>query len=137
MNFVPCEECSGVMYCDRLCERKNVFHKFVCDMVLETNHCCDELYLPFILRSIIVGINSFETIAEMMECVAQWISSDPLEITESLTSPIFHVFERPYTTAKQRFLVHLIMHHCGISQTNRQQINKTQLKQQPRTNANP
>ncbi len=153
MNFVPCEKCIGAMYCDKLCEQKNIFHELECEMLLEKDHCCDGLHLPFILRSIIIGVNSFETIAQMMECVAKWILVDPFEINKTLTSPIskykaffmlstvkpqqqvsrfrktaYMIFNsvmkstilgsRFQTTADKRFLAHLIVHHCGIIQTN-------------------
>lgn len=153
MNFIPCENCSTAMYCDEHCAKKNNFHELECDMVLESNHCCNGLHLPFILRSIIVGINSFTTIIEMMECVEKLLSDDPHKVSKSLTSPIskyetffklsstepqqqvsrfrkssYMIFNSAMkstkfaskfqTTAAQRFLIHLIIHHCCITQIN-------------------
>lgn len=150
MNFVPCLNCGDTMYCSELCSN-NKLHQFECDMVFSSEDNCSGTSLNFILRSVLIGLNTFTTIDEMMEFVERCRLTDPKEIPESLESNIakyrtffklssisdqqildfrstylvFHTIknstklgEKFETKAKQRFLVHLILHHCCILSTN-------------------
>lgn len=82
-NFIPCEHCADAMFCNKLCA-KNRFHDIECDIVFGTMEYID--WLAFTLRSVVMGIESFETVAEMMEFVKTCISTDLGEITESFES---------------------------------------------------
>lgn len=81
---IPCNTCSNAMFCSEECKNNNI-HEFECDMVLDKEHCCDNLWLPFILRSIVIAINTFSTIDEMMINVENWLQSN-LKECESPTS---------------------------------------------------
>lgn len=85
MNFIPCANCVDAMYCSEKCAN-NHFHETECDIVLGSNDCCDGESLSFILRSVIIGINTFGTINEMMEFVEDRRLTDPHEITESIAT---------------------------------------------------
>lgn len=139
-----------MMYCDKHCA-KNDFHENECDIVFGTMENID--WLGFTLRSVIIGLSSFETLSEMMQLVESCLSTDHREITESCVSSkakyctffnlassvlhqmtsdsrkiayfIFHAImnstklaNKFRTTAAQRFLVHLIVHHYNILRKN-------------------
>lgn len=87
MNFVPCGNCVDAMYCSEKCANNN-FHEVECDMMLGANDCCDGQSLTFILRSVIIGINTFPTVNEMIKFVEDCHATDPQEITESVDTAI-------------------------------------------------
>ncbi|KAG4067938.1 hypothetical protein HA402_010624 [Bradysia odoriphaga] len=87
MNFIPCDKCADTMYCDETCA-DNIFHEDECDMTMGAEDCYDGQSLPFILRSVIIAINTFRTIVELMKFVEECRASDPLDITESVDTPI-------------------------------------------------
>lgn len=150
MNFIPCNVCSNVMFCNEECVINSI-HEYECDIFLEKEHSCDSLWLPFVLRSILVGINTFSTIDEMMINVGKWLRTDLKELSELNTSLeskyktffmlstgesrvneytksayiIFNAIMKSGklavkfpTIVEQRFLIHLIIHHCLIIQIN-------------------
>lgn len=86
MNFIPCKNCADATFCSIECTRNN-FHETECDMVLGTSDVCDGQSLIFILRSLIIGIKNFPTIDKMMDCIDNWLLTNPREISESFESP--------------------------------------------------
>lgn len=86
MNFIPCKNCADATFCNMECMNNN-FHETECDMMMGTNDICDGQSLSFILRSIIIGINTFPTINEMMKLVENWQSTHPSEISTSCETP--------------------------------------------------
>lgn len=66
MNFIPCENCADAMFCSAACTENN-FHKSECDMMIGTTE--NKEYLGFIIRSIVIGINNFTNIIDLMEFV--------------------------------------------------------------------
>lgn len=150
MNFIPCKNCSGVMFCSENCSN-NIFHDVECGMVFGADDFVNGESLRFILRSVIIAIATFETTAEMMEFVSNCRNSEPLEIgsCENLKQKYRTFFKlaasasgkrirdftrigyiilktimgskmgaRFETTASQRFLLHLIVHHALVLHTN-------------------
>lgn len=87
MNFIPCDNCVDAMYCSEKCSKNN-FHEAECDMMLGSDDCCDGESLTFILRSVIIAINTFPTVNELIEFVEKCRESDPQEIPESVETPI-------------------------------------------------
>lgn len=142
MNFIPCKNCSGAMYCSKTCADKS-FHEYECDMVIGTMDDMDELL--FTLRSIIVAINSFSTVNELITFIEKFSTNVSLEskygtffqlstgvishqrVLDCLEKAyfVFHVvmssskLKQNFATAvTQRFLEHLIVHHYFILCTN-------------------
>lgn len=76
MNFIPCNDCSGVMYCSKICADKS-FHEYECDMVFGTMDDIDELV--FTLRSIVVAINSFTTVNDLITFIKEFSTNSSLE----------------------------------------------------------
>lgn len=66
MNFVPCKNCADAMYCSTECA-ENDFHQSECDMIIGSME--NKEYVGFIIRSIVIGINNFTNITEMLEFV--------------------------------------------------------------------
>lgn len=85
MNFIPCKNCADATFCCLECTNNN-FHEIECDMMLGSDDICDGRSLTFILRSLVIGINSFRTINEMMKLVENLRSTNSLEISESCDS---------------------------------------------------
>lgn len=141
MNFIPCNCCSGAMYCSKVCAEKS-FHEYECDTVFGTSNDIDELIFTF--RSIVLAINAFATINELITIVES-SSSNQVEskygtffhlstgiisntrVVECLET-VYFVFhgimcssklkEKFSTVAAQRFLQHLILHHYFVLCTN-------------------
>lgn len=87
-NFIPCEDCSGAMFCCDDCSNNN-FHRIECQMLIDTDFCKDENFSElFVLRSVIIGLNEFSSIGEMMEFVENSRATDPLEIPHSMSSSL-------------------------------------------------
>lgn len=62
MSLLPCDFCSNAMFCSEECKINNI-HEYECGMVLDKEHYCDGLWLPFVLRSVVIAINSFFQVA--------------------------------------------------------------------------
>lgn len=78
-NFIPCTNCADAMYCSKKCSKNN-FHDIECDMMIGTMEDTD--WLAFILRSVVIGISTFETITDMMEFVEKSRSNNQEEVNE-------------------------------------------------------
>ncbi|XP_037036760.1 SET and MYND domain-containing protein 4-like [Bradysia coprophila] len=147
VNFIPCKNCSSVMYCSKTCA-DNVFHESECDIVLGTMECIDELI--FTIRSVVTAINTFSTVDELISFIQKCSSviydctgSDEskygafFQLSSGVVSNarILDCLEKAYyvfnavmsssklqnkfgTTATQRFLMHLIVHHYFVLCTN-------------------
>lgn len=87
MNFIPCDNCVDAMFCSEKCANNN-YHEAECDMMLGAEDCCDGESLTFILRSVIIGINTFPTVNEMIGFVEDCRATDLQEITESVDTSI-------------------------------------------------
>ncbi|KAG4072492.1 hypothetical protein HA402_005264 [Bradysia odoriphaga] len=86
VNFVPCEKCGGAMFCGERC-LKNSFHQMECEMLFYLDICNSGNFFPvFVLRSIIIGISAFSSVAEMMKFVENCKVGDPNEIPISTSS---------------------------------------------------
>lgn len=85
-NFIPCKNCNSAMYCSEKCSN-NIFHEVECDMVFPANDCVNGESLGFILRSVIIAVNTFDTINEMMEFVDDCLKCDQFEVSTSVASP--------------------------------------------------
>lgn len=107
MNFVACKNCADATFCSIECADNN-FHKFECDMTIGSDDICDGVSLTFLLRSVVIGINSFETTNEMMEHVQHWLLTTKLreiiESNESSKSKYEIFFKLTSTVSKQRTL---------------------------------
>lgn len=155
MNFIPCNDCSGAMYCTKTCADTS-FHRFECGMAIETTtEDVDELI--FIIRSIIVAIESFKNVNELVA----FIESPTTKASQSKYGVFFHlatgvvsnervldcletasiVYHAIVTSSKlkqffetthtRRFLEHLIIHHYFVLSTNAfgNQSNESHIRQ--------
>lgn len=89
MNFVPCKNCADTMYCSQKCADNN-FHEVECDMAFHFEDHIDGYSSIFILRSVIIGINTFANIDEMMQFIEKCMS----------TNRFVH---EPYETSKEQY----------------------------------
>lgn len=86
MNFTPCGNCADTMYCCIECQNNN-FHEVECNMTLHSvDHVGGESSV-FLLRSVIIAINTFSTINELMASVETCNLAIPKEISQSIASP--------------------------------------------------
>lgn len=90
MNFIPCTNCADTMYCSQKCANNN-FHESECEMTIHFEDHIDGESSIFILRSVVIGINTFTDIKEMMEFVEKCMSPEPFvcESTELLKYQTF------------------------------------------------
>lgn len=83
-NFIPCKNCAKAMYCNDKCSQNN-FHESECDMAIGT--LAEDDWLLYTLRSVVIGVNSFQTINDMMLCVENCRSTNSREIADYSDSP--------------------------------------------------
>lgn len=148
MNFIPCGNCSDVMFCDEDCANWNTMHKTVdCQTCY---HQINDIGVKFIIQTILVAIETFPSIEHLMKMVETVTSdkgcdkipkssNDPLS-KYSIFLKLTPVFKDEYlfrayqaftcillipkikylfdTEHKQRFLMHLILHHTTVIPVN-------------------
>lgn len=73
MNFIACDKCTFVMFCNESCAQKNIFHRMECQdknlNLLQTDLKCE-------FRSIFAALNTFPNIDELMEFVEDALKKD-------------------------------------------------------------
>lgn len=85
-NFIPCQNCADTMYCSSECGKNN-FHDVECDMTMHSvDHVGGESSL-FLLRSIIIAINTYSTIHELMGAVQSFNAAASDELCQSIALP--------------------------------------------------
>lgn len=87
MNFIPCEDCADTMYCSDSCADNN-FHSVECGMTVGAEDRYGGQSFMLIIRSLIIAINTFPTVAKLMKFVEKCRQSHPLDITEPGDTPI-------------------------------------------------
>ncbi|XP_055298563.1 SET and MYND domain-containing protein 4-like [Sitodiplosis mosellana] len=81
-NLVPCENCATAMFCSNEC-KVSFLHKYECGLRYSEDESLNGGILEA-ARAIILGVNAFTTVDQLMEFVEQTISSDPNELLDSL-----------------------------------------------------
>ncbi|XP_055295208.1 SET and MYND domain-containing protein 4-like [Sitodiplosis mosellana] len=140
MNFIPCKNCSDVMFCDEDCANKDHLHKMECQSCY---HQIKDIRPKLIVRTILVAIDIFPNIESLITFVHE-VTSDKgcdtipktscdapskygifLTLTPSYKDKNLFRAYRAFTyinlmpnvkqmfdtEAKQRFLMHLVLHH--------------------------
>ncbi|KAJ6649954.1 N-lysine methyltransferase SMYD2 [Pseudolycoriella hygida] len=87
MNFIPCDNCVDAMFCDKDCV-DNDFHSFECGKIFYKPNIDDSKVTSCILRSIVVAINTFTTVDDLIAFVEHIRLTDPNEIIVFAESPI-------------------------------------------------
>lgn len=72
MNFIPCSKCSDVMFCGEDCANWNNIHKLECGTFY---HHIDDVELKFVIQTILVAIDIFSNVENLIEFVER-ITSD-------------------------------------------------------------
>lgn len=80
MNFIPCNDCTVAMFCDKDCMAKNAFHGMECKERFLNTHTG----VQYFARSVLKAINVFPDIADLMAFVEDAVSGDMSEIPQSL-----------------------------------------------------
>lgn len=75
-NFIPCRNCVCAMFCDEQCMRKNQIHKVICGSV------CNLPPRPEVF-SIVIALNAFPEVDDLMEFVDKQLASPKFEIPKS------------------------------------------------------
>ncbi|XP_055294953.1 SET and MYND domain-containing protein 4-like [Sitodiplosis mosellana] len=143
MNFIPCKNCSDVMFCDEDCVNYENLHKMECQTCY---HQINDVSLKFVVQTILVAIDMFPNIESLIAFVDE-VTSDKgcdkipktscdapskygifLKLTPTfkdeylfrayqaftyinLIPKVKYLFD---TEAKQRFLMHLVLHHTIV-----------------------
>lgn len=143
MNFIPCNDCSTVMFCDEDCENYDNLHKIECQTFY---HQINDINLKFIIQTILVAIDIFPDIDNLIQFV-ELTTSDKgcdkipkmsndgpskygifLKLTPSLKDENLLYAYQAFTyiilipkvkflfdtEPKQRFLMHLVLHHTTV-----------------------
>lgn len=143
MNFIPCANCSDVMFCSEDCASYNSAHKMECQT---SYHRIDDIGIKFIIQTILVAIETFPNVDQLIKFVESCTADRGcdqipksakdarakygifLKLTPAysdaelfnayqafssilLIPKIRYMFD---TEAKQRFLMHLIVHHATV-----------------------
>ncbi len=86
INFIPCASCADTLYCSDDCAN-NSFHKDECKLIFGHPNYCDCSSLSFILRSVLIGINTFSSFDRIKIFVEECLSTDRHEICEPAVTP--------------------------------------------------
>ncbi|XP_055305772.1 SET and MYND domain-containing protein DDB_G0273589-like [Sitodiplosis mosellana] len=85
-NLKPCNKCTFTMFCPR-CEG-NSFHDIECDVNPTYFGCLSfASFRMVIIRSILLAMNAFDDIDQLIAAVEEILSSDAVEAPESLSDP--------------------------------------------------
>lgn len=81
-NLLPCENCATAMFCSDEC-KASALHKYECGLKYSEDDSLNGGVLEA-ARAIILGVNTFPTVDQLMDFVVQTIQSDPNELPHSL-----------------------------------------------------
>lgn len=143
-NFIPCTQCSSVLFCSNDCMNRNQFHKYECREGIRRG-------FKFLNYSIFLAIEAFEDVTDLMAFVEEVLLEPPDKLPPSLHDSkskyhlffklaitgitLFHPLLRAHThfttlmkvvkiailfetEEKRRFLMHLIVHHYLVLNSN-------------------
>lgn len=147
MNFIPCDDCVEVVFCDDNCKERNKLHPFICGIPLE-NFPKNQL---LIMQSISIAVNTFENLDPLINFVQDSVDSPILPLSLGNTKSNYKFFLKLYSgktneisqdsfqsaqlaftelrkltfiqklfcsEIEQRFLMHLVMLHTLIIEYN-------------------
>lgn len=66
LNFIPCPNCSDVMFCSENCANNNAIHKLDCQTIY---HRIDNVDVRFVIHTVLVAIEMFPNVDDLMEFV--------------------------------------------------------------------
>lgn len=139
-NFIPCPNCSDVMFCSENCANNNRIHKMECQT---SYHRIDDIDVKFIMQTVLVAIEMFPSVDDLMKFVESCLKDRDLDevpasandstskyglflkLMPSYTDKNLFSSYQAYTCIllipkvkslfdtelKQRFLMQLIVHH--------------------------
>lgn len=81
-NLIPCECCATAMFCGDECQN-NFLHKYECGLKYSEDDSLNGGMLEA-TRAILLGVNAFATVDELMKFVEDTVKSDPNELPDSL-----------------------------------------------------
>lgn len=143
-NFIACSNCCDVVFCSSKCMEVNVVHKFDCNTFYHQMHC----KIQFTIRTMLLGISAFSSIDNLMACVENDLQDDKMpdssndvqskyrmyfklkriSLKPDVVFDVYKLFKSAMSMPsieqlfdslkKQRFLMHLILHHLAINVTN-------------------
>lgn len=89
-NFIPCEKCSDVIFCDENCKNRNKFHSFICGESM--------INVTVGIKSVLIALSTFSSVDDLIEFVEAVLAEDPRELPESLHDPVskYHFFLKLY-----------------------------------------
>lgn len=97
-NLIACEHCTGDMFCNEECMKRGNLHAKECGIELL------DAMTKLILRSIVIGMESFDSIEELMRFVEEAVVDNPSK-------------EIPISTvdAKSKYRLFLQLNKCDIN----------------------
>ncbi|XP_055296001.1 N-lysine methyltransferase SMYD2-B-like [Sitodiplosis mosellana] len=112
MNFIACANCTEAVFCNSDCMKRNLTHKWECGTIFAQLH----YRMRFHIQAILLAVGTFGTVERLMEFVENVLLEDPDEVPPSLNNAqLKALFD---TDEKQRFLMHLVLHHFLVIKTN-------------------
>lgn len=63
-NFIPCEKCTSVQFCDEECKKENLFHVHECGIELKHPKMCKT-----VVQSVLIAMSTFSTVEHLIEFV--------------------------------------------------------------------
>lgn len=81
-NLVPCENCATALFCGDEC-KSNYIHKYECGQKYSEDDSLNGGVMET-ARAIILGVNAFDTVDELMKFVEKAIASDSNELPEPM-----------------------------------------------------
>ncbi|XP_055295214.1 SET and MYND domain-containing protein 4-like [Sitodiplosis mosellana] len=89
-NFIACEHCPDAIFCSTYCKNTNPTHKWECDTFFEMV----EIDMKFHIRAILIAIDTFANVADLMQFVDHTLLEDSQNLPTSMHNPLskYHFF---------------------------------------------
>lgn len=143
-NFIACSQCSDVVFCSNKCSETNLVHKLDCNTPFHRMHC----KAKFTIQTILIAVAAFPNVDNLIKCVEAGERDDilpdsindfqskyqlylrlkKLTLNANVVIDVYKLFKgimiipsiaKAFVSeSKQRFLMHLILHHLAINVTN-------------------
>lgn len=80
-NFIPCDKCTSVVFCNTECKERNLFHVHQCGIEWNTTPDMNKN----VAQSILIAMSTFSTVENLIEFVEMW-KADEAEMPVSIHS---------------------------------------------------
>lgn len=78
-NFIACDKCTEVLFCDINCKNRNLFHDFMCGIELNMPK-----YHKIIMQTVLMAIGMFKSVDHLMKFIASVVAEGRDKLPDSV-----------------------------------------------------